>query len=78
MTSKNIGKGNLLITYLFEGNEDYYDILCNSMSENTMKKELQELAEQWKKRGLIKRYIIITDGIYAWRKYGYQGYYLPK
>lgn len=44
MTSKNIGKGNLLITYLFEGNKDYYDILCNSMSENTMKKELQELA----------------------------------
>lgn len=61
MTEKDIGKGNLLISYLFEGKEDCYDILCNSMSENTMKKELQELAENWKKRGLIKRYMIADD-----------------
>lgn len=57
MTEKDIGKGNLLITYLFVEN----DVLCNSMSESTMKKELQELAEQWKKRGLIKRYMIADD-----------------
>ena len=61
MTEKDVGKGNLLISYLFEGNEDCYDILCNSMSESTMKKELQELAENWKKRGLIKRYMIVDD-----------------
>ena len=61
MTKKDIGKGNLLITYLFEVNEDGYDLFCNSAIENTMKKELQELAEQWKKRGLIKRYVIADD-----------------
>ena len=61
MTEKDTSKGNLLITYLFEENEDGYDLFCNSASENTMKKELQELAEQWKKRGLIKRYVIADD-----------------
>lgn len=58
MTEKNIGKGNLLFTYLFEDNED---IVSNLEKENTMIKELQELAEQWKKRGLIRRYTIADD-----------------
>lgn len=58
MTEKDIGKGNLLITYLFKENDD---VIRNLDIENTMKNELQELAEQWKKRGLIKRYMIGDD-----------------
>ena len=58
MTEKDIGKGNLLITYLFKENDD---VIRNLDIENTMKNELRELAEQWKKRGLIKRYMIGDD-----------------
>lgn len=54
MTEKDNEKGNLLITYLF--NDD--DVIRNLNNENTMKNELQQLAEQWKKRGFIKRYMI--------------------
>ena len=57
MAEKDIGKGNLLITYLFEDN----GIKDNLANENTMVYELQELTEQWKKRGLIKRYVIAND-----------------
>lgn len=57
MTEKDYGKGNLLLCYLF--NTD--DVISNLDSEDTMKKELQELAEQWKRRGLIKRYMIGDD-----------------
>ena len=57
MTKKDIGKGNLLITYLFEDN----GIKASLENEKTMIYELQELAEQWKKRGLIKRYVIADD-----------------
>ena len=57
MIENDIGKGNLLITYLFEDK----GIKDNLANENTMKKELQTLAEQWKKRGLIKRYMIADD-----------------
>lgn len=57
MTEKDYGKGNLLLSYLF--NTD--DVISNLDSEDTMKKELQELAEQWKRRGLIKRYMIGDD-----------------
>lgn len=57
MTEQNYGKGNLLLSYLF--NTD--DVISNLDSEATMKKELQKLAEQWKRRGLIKRYMIGDD-----------------
>lgn len=57
MTEQNYEKGNLLLSYLF--NTD--DAISNLDSEATMKKELQELAENWKKRGLIKKYMIGDD-----------------
>ena len=57
MTEQNYGKGNLLLSYLF--NTD--DAISNLDNEVIMKKELQELVEQWKKRGLIKRYMIGDD-----------------
>lgn len=57
MTEKDYRKGNLLLSYLF--NTD--DVISNLDSEITMKKELQELMEQWKQRGLIKRYMIGDD-----------------
>lgn len=62
MTEKDIGKGNLLLTYLFAENahlENFYCINCDS--EKVMKAELQELAEKWKKRRLIRRYVITDD-----------------
>lgn len=60
MTEKDNGKGNLLITYLFKEN-DNDNVVCKIDIENTMKNELQQLAEQWKKRGFIKRYMIGDD-----------------
>lgn len=62
MTEKDIGKGNMLLTYLFAENAQLKDCYCiNCDSEKVMKAELQELAEQWKKRGLIKKYVIADD-----------------
>lgn len=62
MTKKDTGKGNLLISYLFNSdNEDCADLLGNCMCEERMKQDLQDLAEQWKQKGFIKRYIIADD-----------------
>ena len=62
MTEKDIGKGNMLLTYLFAENAQLKDCYCiNCDSEKVMKAELQELAEQWKKRGLIRKYVIADD-----------------
>ena len=38
-------------------------IIRNLDLENVMKNELQQLAENWKKRGIIKRYMIGDDAI---------------
>lgn len=57
MTKQDYGKGNLFLSYLF--NTD--DVISNLDNEIIMKKELQELVEQWKRRGLIKRYMIGDD-----------------
>lgn len=44
MTEKDIGKGNLLISYLFNSdNKDCVDLLGNGMCEERMKQDLQEL-----------------------------------
>ena len=58
MTEKDNGKGNLLITYLFTDDDN---AIRNLDLENVMKNELQQLAENWKKRGIIKRYMIGDD-----------------
>lgn len=60
MTEKDNGKGNLLITYLFTDDDN---AIRNLDLENVMKNELQQLAENWKKRGIIKRYMIGDDEI---------------
>lgn len=60
MTEKDNGKGNLLITYLFTEDDN---AIRNLDLENVMKNELQQLAENWKKRGIIKRYMIGDDEI---------------
>lgn len=60
MTEKDNGKGNLLITYLFTEDDN---AIRNLDLENVMKNELQQLAENWKKRGIIKRYMIGDDAI---------------
>lgn len=60
MTEKDNGKGNLLITYLFTEDDN---AIRNLVLENVMKNELQQLAENWKKRGIIKRYMIGDDEI---------------
>lgn len=61
MTKYDNGKGNLLITYLFKSDVDCADLLVNSMCEERMKQDLQKLAEEWKKKGFIKRYMIADD-----------------
>lgn len=63
MTEHDSGKGNLLITYLFEHSADCADLLGNNMCEERMKQDLQKLAEEWKRRGFIKRYMIADDSL---------------
>ena len=60
MTNLDIGKGNLLISYLFSG-DDSQDAIINLDREKAMILDLQKLAEKWKEQGLIKRYMIADD-----------------
>lgn len=57
MNERNTGKGNMLISYLFNEKDE----TKNATNECTMKHELQELVESWKERGFIKRYMIADD-----------------
>lgn len=52
-------KGNLLISYLFASENE----IRNIDAELEMQKDLQKLAERWKTKGYIKRYIIASDEI---------------
>lgn len=52
-------KGTLAVTYLFAEN----DVIQNSIIENKMKHDLQELAEKWEREGCIKRYVIADDKV---------------
>ena len=61
MNDLDIGKGNLLITYLFSSDEKSQNAIENLKKEEIMKRDLQKLVEKWKEQGLIKRYMIADD-----------------
>lgn len=50
-------KGNLLISFLFKSE----DVISNIDAEQKMMKDLQHLAEEWKSKGYIRRYVIVDD-----------------
>lgn len=50
-------KGNLLLTYLFASG----DVIDNMNIEKEMIADIQKLAEKWKSKGYIKRYVIADD-----------------
>ncbi len=50
-------KGNLLISFLFKSE----DVISNIDVEQKMMKDLQHLAEEWKSKGYIRRYVIVDD-----------------
>ena len=50
-------KGNLLISFLFKSE----DVISNIDAEQKMMKDLQRLAEEWKSKGYIRRYVIVDD-----------------
>lgn len=52
-------RGNLAISYLFAEN----DVIQNSIRENKMKHDLQELAEKWKREGYIRRYMVADNKV---------------
>lgn len=59
MDFRDLGKGNLLISYLFTENN-----ACKNIdNEQIMQNELQELVESWKAKGYIKRYVIAPDDV---------------
>lgn len=52
-------KGNMLISYIFASD----DVIQNIDSDLAMQRDLQKLAEDWKKKGYINRYIIAPDEV---------------
>ena len=47
-------KGNMLISYIFESD----NVIQNVDADLEMQRDLQKLAEEWKKKGYIRRYVI--------------------
>lgn len=52
-------KGNMLISYLFASD----NVIHNVDVDLQMQKDLQKLAEDWKNKGYIKRYVIAPDEV---------------
>ena len=52
-------KGNMLISYLFASD----NVITNVDADLEMQKDLQKLAEEWKSKGYIKRYVIAPDEV---------------
>jgi 1-aminocyclopropane-1-carboxylate deaminase/D-cysteine desulfhydrase-like pyridoxal-dependent ACC family enzyme len=52
-------KGNMLISYIFESD----DVIQNVDADLEMQRDLQKLAEEWKKKGYIRRYVIAPDDV---------------
>ena len=48
-------KGNMLISYIFESD----NVIQNIDADLEMQRDLQKLAEEWKKKGYIRRYVIV-------------------
>ena len=59
MDFRDLGKGNLLVSYLFAE-----DNTCKNIdNEQKMQNDLQQLVESWKEKGYIKRYVIVPDDV---------------
>ena len=52
-------KGNMLISYIFESD----NVIQNIDVDLEMQRDLQKLAEEWKKKGYIRRYVIAPDDV---------------
>ena len=52
-------KGNMLISYLFASD----NVIKNADIDIEMQKDLRVLAEKWKEKGYIKRYVIAPDDV---------------
>lgn len=52
-------KGNMLISYIFESD----NVIQNVDADLEMQRDLQKLAEEWKKKGYIRRYVIAPDDV---------------
>ena len=60
MDMHNTKRGNLLITYLF--NEDN-DVVKNIDNEQIMRNDLSRLVNSWEEKGYINRFIIAPDEV---------------
>ena len=52
-------KGNMLISYIFKSD----NVIQNVDADLEMQRDLQKLAEEWKKKGYIRRYVIAPDDV---------------
>ena len=52
-------KGNMLVSYIFESD----NVIQNVDADLEMQRDLQKLAEEWKKKGYIRRYVIAPDDV---------------
>lgn len=53
-------RGNLLISFLFADGET---VISNINHQYDMMNDLQKIAEEWKDKGYIKRYMIADDDV---------------